>query len=263
MVSWVLLCVLGVGSVLGAEPYRGTYIGKLSTLEHDVTGKVYAVDNITVFVEGFTYDGEAPDAFFFAGNRTPQPTNRGFIIPDERGRNEVLGPYRNKNLVLRFPVTKKGQRSLNDVKWLSVWCRKFSIDFGHVVIPSTLSLPSPQSAEGLRSDKPVLTSPQVTILDTETFLVQDFTFDGTVQDAIFVMGSGNAQSSGSQVSDEKGSQEPLSKYSKKSLYLTIPREVRNQPIQYFGVWSPSKGMLSSVTFDPNALIPPSINSLPK
>lgn len=61
--------------------------------------------------------------------------------------------------------------------------------------------------------------------------------------------------------DEKGTDNPLKKYSKKTLLLTIPPEVRGQPIQYFGVWSPSKGMLASVTFDPEAYIPPSVKSL--
>ena len=39
----------------------------------------------------------------------------------------VLGPYKSRNLVLRFPVTKKGQRGFYDVKWISVWCEKFAV----------------------------------------------------------------------------------------------------------------------------------------
>ncbi|XP_027222776.1 protein Skeletor, isoforms B/C [Penaeus vannamei] len=263
MLRWTLLCVLGLGLASAAkeDKYKGQYIGRLSTLHHDVTGDVYAVDNITVYIEGFSYDGEAPDAFFFAGNQAATPSNRGFIIPDERGRTEVLGPYRNKNLVLKFPVTKKGQRSLNDVQWLSVWCRKFSIDFGHVKIPKNVAWPEPQVAAGLQSDRPVVRSSAVRITDTNTFRIDDFTFDGTVQDAIFVMGSGDAEASGVQVLDEKGTKHALKKYNKKTLLLTIPREVRGQPVQYFGVWSPSKGMLASVTFDPDAYIPPSVKSL--
>ncbi|KAK3858638.1 hypothetical protein Pcinc_035196 [Petrolisthes cinctipes] len=275
MLSWVLLTVLGVSAgVVGAastskgsgtpqgEPYMGVYIGKLSTLEHQVTGHVYAVDNTTIYIKGFTYDGEAPDAFFFAGNRTPEPTSRGFIIPDERNRKQVLGPYRNRNLVLNFPITKKGQRSLSDVQWVSVWCRQFAIDFGHVKIPRDMVKPAPQIGEGLLSDKPRLRSSAVTVVDTNTIQLDDFTFDATVPDAIFVMGSGDAEASGSQVPDEKGTKEPLSKYNQRSIQLSIPREVRGEPIQYFGVWSPTKGMLASVTFEPNALLPPAISSLP-
>jgi len=253
---------LGAAVAQTPEPYMGTYIGKMSTLWHDVTGDVYAIDNITLYIRGFSYDGEAPDAFFFAGNRTPEPTNRGFIIPNEKGTNEVLGPYRSKNLVLKFPITKKGQRSLNDVQWVSVWCRRFAIDFGHVKIPKDGKWPSPQVSSGLLSDKPLLTSTRVSIKDKNTFVVDDFTYDGTVQDAIFVMGSGDAEAAGSQVPDEKGTLNPLRKYNKKTLNLQVPKEVRGQPIQYFGVWSPSVGMLSSVVFNPDALLPPSIRELP-
>ncbi|KAK4319907.1 hypothetical protein Pmani_009212 [Petrolisthes manimaculis] len=49
----------GVGN-LKEKPYMGVYIGKLSTLEHLVTGHVYAIDNTTIYIKGFTYDGEAP-----------------------------------------------------------------------------------------------------------------------------------------------------------------------------------------------------------
>ncbi|XP_071544131.1 protein Skeletor, isoforms B/C-like isoform X2 [Panulirus ornatus] len=263
MLIWGLISLLGVNLASASAPYKGSYIGRLSTLEHDVTGDVYAVNNITLFIEGFTYDGEAPDAFFFAGNKDEVPSTRGFIIPDEKGRKDVLGPYNRKNLVLKFPITKKGQRSLNDVQWFSVWCRKFAIDFGHVRIARDLVKPAPQVAVGLENNKPLVKASTVTILDTDTIKIDDFSFDPTVQDAIFVMGSGNARASGSQVPDERGSTQPLTKYNRDSLLLDIPRELRGQPIQYFGVWSPTKGMLSSVTFDPNALIPPSLNSLPK
>ncbi|XP_050698739.1 protein Skeletor, isoforms B/C-like [Eriocheir sinensis] len=267
-----LLGVLGVAALVSArsssssgraisEPYKGTYIGKLSTLEHKVTGHVYALDNITIYIEGFTYDGEAPDAFFFAGNNSPRPTSRGFIIPDEQGRTQVLGPYQNRNIVLKFPVTKKGQRSLNDVKWVSVWCRKFAIDFGHILIPKGKVWPARQVATGLRSDKPLVSSSSVTLMDTNTIQLKDFTFDGTVQDAIFVMGSGDASSSGTQVPNERSASSPLPKYTRKTIELVIPAELRGQPVQYFGVWSPTKGMLASVTFDPDALLPPPVSDL--
>lgn len=75
------------------------------------------------------------------------------------------------------------------------------------------------------------------------------------------MGSGDATNSGVQVSNERDSTAPLAKYSQKTLKLTVPPEVRGQPIQYFGVWSPTKGMLASVTFDPDALVPPAMSDL--
>jgi len=40
--------------------YYGKLIGKLSELQHGVSGEVYAVDARTLFIKDFTYDGEGP-----------------------------------------------------------------------------------------------------------------------------------------------------------------------------------------------------------
>lgn len=64
--------------------YYGTLIGKLETHHHDASGEVYAIDESSVFVRGFTYDGTGPDAYFWAGS-TSRPDASGFIIPDEKG----------------------------------------------------------------------------------------------------------------------------------------------------------------------------------
>lgn len=41
---------------------------------------MYAVDESTIFIKGFAYEGTAPDAFFWVGN-APQPSPEGTIIP--------------------------------------------------------------------------------------------------------------------------------------------------------------------------------------
>lgn len=64
--------------------YYGTEIGKLNTLFHAVSGDVYAVDESTVFIKNFNYDGTGPDAYFWGGVTT-KPDEHGFIIPDEKG----------------------------------------------------------------------------------------------------------------------------------------------------------------------------------
>ena len=43
-------------------------------------GSVYAVDETTLFIKGFAYDGTGPDAFFWVG-KTPRPSPDGYIIP--------------------------------------------------------------------------------------------------------------------------------------------------------------------------------------
>lgn len=66
------------------DTYYGTLIGKLESHHHDASGEVYAVDESTLFIRHFTYDGTGPDAYFWAGN-SPRPDPSGFIIPDEKG----------------------------------------------------------------------------------------------------------------------------------------------------------------------------------
>lgn len=43
-------------------------------------GTIYAVDDATIFIKGFSYDGTAPDAFFWIGS-TPMPNPDGIIVP--------------------------------------------------------------------------------------------------------------------------------------------------------------------------------------
>lgn len=41
---------------------------------------MYAVDESTLFIKGFAYDGTGPAAFFWVG-KTPRPSPEGYIIP--------------------------------------------------------------------------------------------------------------------------------------------------------------------------------------
>lgn len=69
------------------EPYYGTRIGRFETYAHNVKGTVYAVDDSTLFIKKFSYDGKADDAFFWIGN-SPRPNPHGNIVPypeDYRG----------------------------------------------------------------------------------------------------------------------------------------------------------------------------------
>ena len=49
------------------------YIGSFKNHYHDIAGKVFAVDEQTLRIEGFGYDGEGPDAFFVVGTTDEEP----------------------------------------------------------------------------------------------------------------------------------------------------------------------------------------------
>ena len=76
------------------------------------------MDSRTLYIRGFNYDGTGPDAYFYAGS-SGTPSGRGFLIPNEKGSQDILRRYSQKDIVLTLPSGK----TVKDVKWLSVWCR--------------------------------------------------------------------------------------------------------------------------------------------
>lgn len=158
---------------IAANNYYGTHIGRLTEYHHAVSGDVYAVDSRTLFIKGFTYDGEGPAAYFYVGN-TKAPNNQGAMrIRDERGSGGVLKRYRGKDITLTLPEGK----TLRDIKWFSVWCDEFSVNFGHVMISKTLDFPRPQKVGGLRGIHAVSSDP-IVIVDAQTLLIPNFSYDG-------------------------------------------------------------------------------------
>ena len=59
------------------------------TLWHDVAGTVQIVDDKTLVIRNFVYDGEGPDAFFTVGVRTRTPN------PNDATPIRLLSLYRN------------------------------------------------------------------------------------------------------------------------------------------------------------------------
>lgn len=68
------------------EEYRGKYLGKLNAYHHQVAGDVYVVDEYTLLLTSFSYDGNGADTFFWAG-ASNRPGPQGFIVPDEWGKS--------------------------------------------------------------------------------------------------------------------------------------------------------------------------------
>lgn len=70
---WALLPLLTTGQLQNSNNLRT----KKKML---FQGDVYAVDDSTIFIKSFAYDGTGPDAFFWVG-KTPRPSPEGYIIP--------------------------------------------------------------------------------------------------------------------------------------------------------------------------------------
>ena len=48
-------------------------LGDFEGFFHDVSGSVYALNQSSLLVKDFTYDGTGPDAFFWAGTDSEYP----------------------------------------------------------------------------------------------------------------------------------------------------------------------------------------------
>ena len=142
----LILTLVALVALSGNVHCKGIGVGNLINRQHGIGGTVYAVDEKTLLIKGFTYDGLGPDAFFWAGTQG-SPSGIGTILPypfegkfyeyeDQSAPildEEFSG---DKNVKLTLPDTLKA----TDIKWLSVWCRAFSANFGDLIFPDNLSL---------------------------------------------------------------------------------------------------------------------------
>ncbi|XP_053691292.1 protein Skeletor, isoforms B/C-like [Sabethes cyaneus] len=214
------------------QGYYGTKIGDLTQLHHGVSGSVYAVDARTLFLKNFNYDGEGPAAYFYVGN-TRAPSNKGaHRLRDERGRSGILRKYRNEDITLSLPEGK----TLRDIRWFSIWCDDFSVNFGDVVIRNDLDFPRPTKIGQLEGVHDV-GSDNIVIVDAQTLLIPNFNYDGEAPDAKFWVGRGPKPSpQGIRIPDENGKETPLRRYDKKTIVLTLPGDLTVFDIGHFGVW---------------------------
>lgn len=76
------------------------------------------------------------DAKFWVG-RGQKPSPQGVRIPDENGKEDPLRRYDKKTIVLTLP----GDLTVFDIGHFGVWCEAFTVDFGHVRLPSGMVVP--------------------------------------------------------------------------------------------------------------------------
>ena len=77
---------------------------------------VIVLDSKTIKIPAFTYDGRGGEVYFYAGEG-PQPSSKGFIVPDELGYLAPLGKYEEQDVILQMP----GAKSIFQIDWLAVY----------------------------------------------------------------------------------------------------------------------------------------------
>ncbi|TPH15644.1 DM13 domain-containing protein [Litorilituus lipolyticus] len=100
------------------------YSGFFETFHHNVAGKATIIDDCTIEISQFDYDGGGPDVYFYGAINHKYNSTDAFPIG-----NKLNGQiYNNATITIKLPQNK----TLDDLTGLSVWCVDFSADFGHM-----------------------------------------------------------------------------------------------------------------------------------
>jgi Electron transfer DM13 len=195
----LMVFVAGLSSTAVAdELVLGNFIDRF----HEVSGEVVALSTRVLEVRGFTYDGTAPDAFFWADSSSV-PTGAGFILQDAAplgscGATQLGSADGTQTYRIEFPEGT----SLADIAGgsISVWCRAFGANFGEVMVPANLATleeagDGPALECGIQADDEVVlgtfTNPDhgvvgdIVALSERVLEVRGFAYDGNAPDAFF------------------------------------------------------------------------------
>ncbi|KAK8756168.1 hypothetical protein V5799_001130 [Amblyomma americanum] len=216
-----------------ADQHEGLYIGKINTYAHQVSGHVYAIDEYTILIKNFFYDGLGQDAFFWAGSSV-RPSNVGFIVPDEEGKTNKLQPYTDKDIYLQLP----NRRKITSIRWLAIWNLREHANYGDIFFPEGFEPPSPRRISELSRRGAGVRSGTVVIVDSKTIQIPEFYFNGNVSDTYFWVGLGpQPNSAGQKIPNEKGYLESLGRYEEKTIELTLPGKMTVFDIDWLSVWN--------------------------
>jgi len=100
------------------------YSGDFETFAHNVSGKATIIDDCTIEISLFSYDGGGPDVYMYGAKAHDYSGSSAFALgPKLNGR-----VHNNEKFLIKLPNGK----TLDDLTGLSVWCVDFAADFGHM-----------------------------------------------------------------------------------------------------------------------------------
>lgn len=131
MVVWwfrllVVCALVGAASPAVALEYeRAGWEAELSTLFHGVSGTVRIVDEFTLEVENFTYDGGGIAVFFWLDDPDSPGPDPDYAIGTPIGSNLVGMQFNGDSFQI-----DTGNESLDGHDGISVWCTLAKVSFG-------------------------------------------------------------------------------------------------------------------------------------
>lgn len=100
------------------------YSGFFDTLAHNVAGKATIIDDCTIQITNFDYDGGGPEVYFYGAINHNYTDTSAFPI----GQKLNGKVYDNAAFTIKLPANK----TLSDLNGLSVWCVDFNANFGQM-----------------------------------------------------------------------------------------------------------------------------------
>jgi hypothetical protein len=100
------------------------YYGFFETKAHNVSGRAEFLDDCTIKITDFNYDGEGPEVYFYGAINHNYSGINAFAI----GQKINGIAYNNAEIIIRIPDNK----TLDDITGISVWCVDFDANFGQV-----------------------------------------------------------------------------------------------------------------------------------
>jgi hypothetical protein len=178
--------------LLGTNPSAALYVdaGWVADVPpgaHDVEAMVTIIDEQTLHVEHFNYDGTAPAVYFYLGEtNSDEDFENGLQLDPMLDR-----AYNDESLTLHLPDGE----SLDDYGAISVWCAAFNVNFSSASFEAPAVMydraglvaempPGAHDAEGI-----------ATIINERIIFVEQFTYDGTAPAVYFYLGDDDSQSS--------------------------------------------------------------------
>ena len=118
-----------------ASPAPRTIDNFKMTIHHVSSKSIIILNTKQIQIKGFRYDGAAPAVYFWAG-RGNKPNKNGTKIPNEKGSYKPLQGYEGKDIVVTLP----SNLTVHDIDYFAVWCKTYSVNFGHTLVPKGLNI---------------------------------------------------------------------------------------------------------------------------
>ena len=114
---------------------EGVRIGNLSTLFHEVSGTVFAVDSRTLRIDNFRYDGEGPATVYWV-NTGSAATPDG-IPALTKETCQVDDPLPAFDGTQSVTIELPNDLTLSNIGYFSIWCTAFVAEFGGIAIDAS------------------------------------------------------------------------------------------------------------------------------